>query len=133
MKPGMCQYWILAGIICWWNAVPHHIGPRSFRCWLAAVSRLWAIVGNIIPPLLARRRIRCCSLQFAVRCWLAAVPMLVSCSLPTTGRRWKHYSTIVGPTQVPMSARCRMPMLAERWTLVQNRIAPTLAAALGRV
>ena len=31
-----------------------------------------------------------------------------------------------------MLARSRMPMLAERWTLVQNRIAPTLAAALGR-
>ena len=136
----------------------HNIGPSSFRCWLAAVSRLWpslatlfrhgwrdagsnvgelqfddfANIGNNISPLLARRRIRCCSLQFAVRCWLAAVPMLVSCSFPTPGRRWKHYSAIVGPTQVPMSARCRMPMLAERWTLVQNRIAPTLAAALGR-
>ena len=67
---------------------------------LATVFRLqfddFTNVGNIIPPLLARRRIRCCSLQFAVRYWLAAVPMLVSCSLPTPGRRWKHYSTIVG-------------------------------------
>ena len=36
-----------------------NIGPRSFRCWLAAVLRLWAIVGNIIPPRLARRRFQC--------------------------------------------------------------------------
>ena len=37
----------------------HNIGPRSFRCWLAAVSQLWAIVGNIIPPWFVRRRFQC--------------------------------------------------------------------------
>ena len=42
-------------------------------------------------------------------------PMLVSCSVPTPGRRWKHYSAIFGPTQVPMSARCRMPLLDKCW------------------
>ena len=103
----------------------HNIGPRSFRCWLAAVSWLWVIVGNIIPPWLARhrfqcrlaavwrlfqhwqhysaivggRRIRCCSLQFAVRCWLAAVPMMVSYSFPTLAD--------VGNIIPPLSARHR--------------------------
>ena len=88
---------------------------RRFQCRLAAVWRRWqhysSNVGNIILPLLARRRIRCCSLQFAVRCWLAAVPMLVSCSFPTPGRRWKHYSAIVGPIRF----RCRPAAECQCW------------------
>ena len=37
----------------------HNIGPRSFRFWLAAVSRLCTIVGNIVPPWLEQRRFQC--------------------------------------------------------------------------
>ena len=74
----------------------HNIEPRNFRCWLAAVSQLWAIVGNIIPPRLERRRFQC---------RLAAVRRLC--------QRWQYYSAIVGETQDPMSfAAVCSPMLA---------------------